>query len=1087
MKYIKTRFTALFLAFILILGLIPSAPVAVEAAQTVQIGDYIFFGAYNGQPILWRVISLDEKGDPLLFSEKLLSFKDFDAPGAYHGDSDRQEYGSNYWKDSNIRQWLNSSENVIDWIQNDPSLKNVMYNPYDTEKGFLADGNFTAAERKAIKPGTHKALLDEADEYKKDGGTEIHQRMDDDDFVLNYDDAYYQNVTDSVFFLSVKELKEYVMDRGWDKIAAPTEEAVLKCTDKDASLDSSANWRYFLRTPAAEWGNTVRIVEYMGVTSRMTTSREPNYNTVGVRPALYLNLSEITLKAGSGTLRNPYMTEEQVRQQSAQPIQVGDYVRFGHYYGRPITWRVINMDENGDPLLFSDKILSFKAFDTRGGYHQDDERKKNGSNYWPDSNLRQWLNSSESTVPWIQNAPSKNNVMYNPYDTEKGFLADGNFTAAERNAIKPVTHKALLSETDKAKKEGGTELHKYEGYYTTRYDNFIKEAVQNYDKAYYKNVTDSVFLLSVKEFIEYVYGKELGYLAVPTGEALENSPELVKASTEHWDTAMSTDRAVSWMLRTPQASSSDMVRMLEVLGMGVTDISADTGACGVRPALYLKLSGLQKYGFGTEDYPYTIVAGTDISTGKDAPDPQQPSSWAEKDIDEAVKLGIVESHMAFSYTKPIRRSELAELLVNLYYLKSGKSVERIVSEKGWDLKVSPFTDTADEDVILASKLGMLQGKSGDIFDPNGSVTLQEASLVLVNTAKAMGVNIPGDVAGSIIQGEQASGAFITREQAFAAALQLYKLPAAPAPVSGSGGTSASTSKINTVGNTSGNLTNSGHIAQQGDWIYYSNEADGGKLYKSRTDGTGITKLRDERPAFINVVGDWVYYTGRGGIHKVRTDGTEPTQVYIKGSGIYVTGDWIYYLDNGLYKIRTDGTERTKLADNCAGMTLSGDWIYYTNYVPVTNPNVFTPKSSEEGNLYKIRTDGTGKIRLNSDDCRSINVAGDWIYYANYDDGSNIYLKLYKIRTDGTGRTKVSDDSFGNFAYGINVSGDWIYYHNSSTPPGTLCKVKTDGTGKTKLTDDSCAWINVIGDWIYYSSGGKAYKVRMDGTARQIAW
>ncbi|MEA4847445.1 MAG: hypothetical protein VB106_09470, partial [Clostridiaceae bacterium] len=92
MKYITTRFTALFLAFLLIFGLIPSIPVPVQAAQTVQVGDYIFFGTYNGQPILWRVISLDKKGDPLLFSEKLLSFKDFDAPGPYHGDSGRQEY-----------------------------------------------------------------------------------------------------------------------------------------------------------------------------------------------------------------------------------------------------------------------------------------------------------------------------------------------------------------------------------------------------------------------------------------------------------------------------------------------------------------------------------------------------------------------------------------------------------------------------------------------------------------------------------------------------------------------------------------------------------------------------------------------------------------------------------------------------------------------------------------------------------------------------------------------------------------------------------------------------------------------------------
>ena len=189
---------------------------AAQATQTVNIGDYIRFGSYNGAPILWRVINVDETtGDPILFADRILTLKAFDAAGNYHtGNSDRVGYGSNFYKDSNIRQWLNSSSansgaNTIDWIQNDPSVSNMYfgYNPYNNEKGFLADGNFTQAERSLIKPYTHKVLLDSLDYEKKDGGTEPYTSNSFiDQVVQNYDAAYFQNVTDSIFLLSVKQL-----------------------------------------------------------------------------------------------------------------------------------------------------------------------------------------------------------------------------------------------------------------------------------------------------------------------------------------------------------------------------------------------------------------------------------------------------------------------------------------------------------------------------------------------------------------------------------------------------------------------------------------------------------------------------------------------------------------------------------------------------------------------------------------------------------------------------------------------------------------------------------------------------------------
>jgi len=67
----------------------------------------------------------------------------------------------------------------------------------------------------------------------------------------------------------------------------------------------------------------------------------------------------------------------------------------------------------------------------------------------------------------------------------------------------------------------------------------------------------------------------------------------------------------------------------------------------------------------------------------------------------------------------------------------------------------------------------------------------------------------------------------------------------------------------------------------------------------------------------------------------------------------------------------------------------GDWIYYSN-------------GDDDYKLYKIKTDGTGNIKLSDNNSLSIKVAGDWIYYTNSDDNK----KMYKTKTDGTGRAGI---------------------------------------------------------------------------------
>ena len=47
---------------------------------TLQANDYVLFGSYQGEPILWQVLRIQE-GKPLLWSSRILCFKAFDAAG----------------------------------------------------------------------------------------------------------------------------------------------------------------------------------------------------------------------------------------------------------------------------------------------------------------------------------------------------------------------------------------------------------------------------------------------------------------------------------------------------------------------------------------------------------------------------------------------------------------------------------------------------------------------------------------------------------------------------------------------------------------------------------------------------------------------------------------------------------------------------------------------------------------------------------------------------------------------------------------------------------------------------------------------
>ena len=208
----------------------------------------------------------------------------------------------------------------------------------------------------------------------------------------------------------------------------------------------------------------------------------------------------------------------------------------------------------------------------------------------------------------------------------------------------------------------------------------------------------------------------------------------------------------------------------------------------------------------------------------------------------------------------------------------------------------------------------------------------------------------------------------------------------------------------------------------------------------------------------------------------------PTPVVVRGNSICnivngglvaQQGEWIYYrnynVDWCIYKVKTDGTGKKKLnVYEGSNINVVGDWLYFSNL-------------SDNGYLYKMKTDGSKAKKLNSDNSEYISVVGDWIYYKNSSDDGHIY----KEKTDGTKRARLNNSS----SYSINIVGDWIYYLNFSDG-ACLYKIRTNGKDETKICNDSAYDLNVVGDWAYYknsSDNDYLYKIKTDGTKRTMIY
>lgn len=158
-----------------------------------------------------------------------------------------------------------------------------------------------------------------------------------------------------------------------------------------------------------------------------------------------------------------------------------------------------------------------------------------------------------------------------------------------------------------------------------------------------------------------------------------------------------------------------------------------------------------------------------------------PSNWAAEKVGEAIDLRIVPKGLQSDYTQNITRAEFAKVAV--FYLAAAQNLDEsdflnIYSEKSEELTgtkfvyEAPFTDTDNSYVNNAFSLGIISGRSADIFDPDSPITRQEAAVMLLRAYDLLGTYTVQEKALSF--GQTFSDADQIAEWAYEPATMMYQ-------------------------------------------------------------------------------------------------------------------------------------------------------------------------------------------------------------------------------------------------------------------------------------------------------------------------
>ena len=117
-------------------------------------------------------------------------------------------------------------------------------------------------------------------------------------------------------------------------------------------------------------------------------------------------------------------------------------------------------------------------------------------------------------------------------------------------------------------------------------------------------------------------------------------------------------------------------------------------------------------------------------------DSSAPADWAIAEIDEALAAGLVPDSIAKAqWSGQTSRLTAAEAVVAVIEKASGKTMEQISAENGWDLAANCFSDTASPYVTFLKYAKITTGVGENKYDPNGAYTRAQIVTMLGRTAE----------------------------------------------------------------------------------------------------------------------------------------------------------------------------------------------------------------------------------------------------------------------------------------------------------------------------------------------------------------
>lgn len=276
----------------------------VYATSNIEVGDYIEFGTYESEELVWQVIGFDLNGNAILWSNYVIELLAYDAAESGisgSGLSSSDKYGSNRFSDSNIKEWLNSDSTYVQYSTTRPSEEAIVsfesfdddsaQGSYDRKAGFLS--GFSQLEKEQL--------------VNRDYMTKYVSNNIDNNFTYSIGrlEEAYRNLAignslsdDSrVFLLSMQELIEWPVKNG------------IELT-KSLQGDDHSQY-YWLRTPDGKNFKTVMSIDHAGNVFKT----DANYAQTGVVPAISINTSLTPMLSGLGTLKNPYKLNLEITKQ----------------------------------------------------------------------------------------------------------------------------------------------------------------------------------------------------------------------------------------------------------------------------------------------------------------------------------------------------------------------------------------------------------------------------------------------------------------------------------------------------------------------------------------------------------------------------------------------------------------------------------------------------------------------------------------------------------------------------------------------------------------------------------------------------